>query len=269
MKVTDKVAIITGAAGGIGAAVGRRLLADGAKVVFADLDGDGVRRTAEAAAASAQGRADFFVGDVSSEAALRDLIARANAAFGPVDIFHANAAVGGLGGLDADDRQWEQAWQINTMAHVRAARLLVDDWLTRGEGYFISTASAAGLLTQLGAAPYTLSKHAAVAFAEWLSITYGGRGLRVSCLCPQAVDTQMLAAAHRSSTHSAEGARAIEASGAVLTPEQVASAVAEAIAAERFLILPHPEVGEYVRRKASDHERWLTGMRRLQARVNA
>jgi len=269
MKVQGKVAVVTGAAGGIGEAVGARLVADGARVVFADLDKRRVQVTAEKVAAQFPGRAVAFAGDISSEATTRALIERAADAFGPVDIFHANAAVGGLGGLDSADELWERAWQVNTMAHVRAARLLIDGWVERGEGYFISTASAAGLLTQLGAAPYTLTKHAAVAFAEWLSITYGDRGVRVSCVCPQAVDTQMLADAHATGAQAAGGARAIEVSGAVVTPEQVADAVADGIEQERFLILPHPEVSEYVRRKALDHDRWLAGMRRLQARVTA
>jgi NAD(P)-dependent dehydrogenase (short-subunit alcohol dehydrogenase family) len=134
-------------------------------------------------------------------------------------------------------------------------------------GYFISTASAAGLLTQLGAVPYTLTKHAAVAFAEWLSVTYGDRGVRVSCVCPQAVDTRMLADAQTAATQAADGARAIEASGDVISPEQVADAVMQGIKEERFLILPHPEVTEYIRRKAADRDRWLAGMRRLQAQV--
>ena len=267
MNVHGKVAVVTGAAGGIGAAVGRRLVADGAFVVFADLDEDRVHATVRDVVAGAPGRALAFSGDMSAEKVLRALIRRASDAFGPVDLFHANAAIGGLGGLQSSDASWERAWQVNTMAHVRAARILIDAWLARGEGYFISTASAAGLLTQFGAGPYTLSKHAAVAFAEWLSVTYGDRGLRVSCLCPQAVDTQMLTDA-RDASKANGGAHVIEASGRVISTESVADAVATAIKDERFLILPHPEVAEYVRRKASDHDRWLAGMRRLEARVS-
>jgi NAD(P)-dependent dehydrogenase (short-subunit alcohol dehydrogenase family) len=269
MKVHGKVAVVTGAAGGIGAAVAARLAADGAQVVLADLDSDRVHAAAETIASRFPGQALAFAGDISSAAAIGALIEYASDALGPVDIFHANAAVGGLGGLGASEDLWEQAWQVNTMAHVRAARLLVDGWVERGAGYFIATASAAGLLTQLGAAPYTLTKHAAVAFAEWLSITYGDRGVRVSCLCPQAVDTRMLEDAHAAAAHAASGARAIEASGAVMSPEQVADAVADGIEHERFLILPHAEVSEYVRRKAADRDRWLAGMRRLQTRATA
>jgi NAD(P)-dependent dehydrogenase (short-subunit alcohol dehydrogenase family) len=267
VNVQGKVAIVTGAAGGIGAAVGGRLAAAGARVVFADLDEGRVQATVGHIVSRFPGRALAVAGDVSAKATIRALIARAENEFGPVDIFHANAAVGGLGGLEATDELWEQTWQLNTMAHVRAARLLVDGWIERGVGYFISTASAAGLLTQLGAVPYTLTKHAAVAFAEWLSITYGDRGVRVSCVCPQAVDTRMLADAHTAATQAADGARAIEASGDVISAEQVADAVMRGIKEERFLILPHPEVTEYIRRKAADPDRWLAGMRRLQAHV--
>jgi NAD(P)-dependent dehydrogenase (short-subunit alcohol dehydrogenase family) len=269
VDVQGKVAVVTGAAGGIGAAVGGRLAGAGARVVFADRDGSRVQATADAVSSRFPDRALAFAGDVSAEATIRALIAQAEEAFGPVDIFHANAAVGGLGGLDATEELWDQTWQVNTMAHVRAARLLVDGWAERGEGYFISTASAAGLLTQLGAVPYTVTKHAAVAFAEWLSVTYGDRGVRVSCVCPQAVDTQMLADAHAAAAQAAGGARAIEASGAVVSPEQVADAVMQGIDQERFLILPHPEVADYVRRRAGDRDRWLAGMRRLQAKVTA
>ncbi|MBF4160805.1 SDR family NAD(P)-dependent oxidoreductase [Nocardioides acrostichi] len=265
MRLLDRVAVVTGAAAGIGAAVGRELHREGARVVFADVEEQGVREAAADLSADG-GRAVPFVGDVSREDDLRRLIAFAESTFGPVDLFHANAAISGLGGLELADSDWEAAWQVNVMAHVRAARLLVDGWVERGSGYFVSTASAAGLLTQLGAGPYTLSKHAAVAFAEWLSVTYGESGVRVSCLCPQAVDTQMLATAHEHTSAGALGARAIEASGVVVTPEYVAGCVVEAITSERFLVLPHPEVAEYALRRAQDHDRWLAGMRRLGAR---
>jgi NAD(P)-dependent dehydrogenase (short-subunit alcohol dehydrogenase family) len=263
VNIDGKVAIVTGAAGGIGAALARALADAGARVVVVDLDGDG----AEAVAASIGDRT-HAVGagaDVSSTDALRTMVALAETAFGPVDLFCANAGVGGPQGLGDDDAGWARAIDVNVLAHVRAARLLVPEWLERGSGYFVATASAAGLLTQIGAAPYSVTKHAAVAFAEWLSVTYGDRGIGVSCLCPMGVNTNMLnEGLEAADDATALGARVVASAGAVLEPEEVAQRVLEAIAAETFLILPHPEVLDFFRRKGTDYDRWLRGMRRLQ-----
>jgi NAD(P)-dependent dehydrogenase (short-subunit alcohol dehydrogenase family) len=267
VNVDGTVAIVTGGAGGIGAAVSRALAEAGARVVVADRDGDGA--LAVAASIGDRSRAVGAEADVASTDALRTLVALAETAFaGPVDVFCANAGIGGGQGLPDDDA-WDDAIQVNLMAHVRAARLLLPTWLQRPEGgCFVTTASAAGLLTQVGAAPYSVTKHAAVAFAEWLSVTYGDRGVRVSCLCPMGVNTNMLNEGLDSADDAfALGARTVAAAGAILEPEVVADRVLEAIADERFLILPHPEVLDFFQRKANDYDRWLRGMRRLQSSI--
>jgi NAD(P)-dependent dehydrogenase (short-subunit alcohol dehydrogenase family) len=204
------------------------------------------------------------IADVSTEAGNLALIERAEEAFGPIDLFFANAGVVGGADLDTPEEAWQHTFDVNVNAHRWAAKHLVPGWLARGEGYFCSTASAAGLLAQIGSAPYSVTKHAAVAFAEWLSITYGDRGVRVSCLCPQGVNTAMLRGGDE---ELGGGGNVVRSAGVVLEPEQVADVVADAIAAERFLILPHPEVRDYMRRRADDTDRWLAGMRKLQARV--
>jgi NAD(P)-dependent dehydrogenase (short-subunit alcohol dehydrogenase family) len=197
--------------------------------------------------------------DVGREADIVQLAERAVAAYGAIDLFCSNAGIALEGGIETPESDWRRIWSINLMAHVYAARAVLPAMLARGDGYLLQTASAAGLLTQIGSAPYAVTKHAAVAFAEWLAITYGDRGIRVSCLCPQGVRTNML-------TEAQSGAGRFLLEGA-LEPEQVAEAVVEGLAAERFLILPHPEVGEYFRRKADDYDRWLRGMRRMQAKL--
>ncbi|RJO72311.1 SDR family oxidoreductase [Nocardia panacis] len=268
MEISGKVAIVTGAGAGIGAALARALVAGGARVVLADLAAD---RVAEVAASIGAG-AVAADGDVADERVIRGLIERAEAEFGPVDLYFANAGIGGGAGLQSTDAQWAAALEVNTMAHVRAARLLVPGWVERGAGYFVATASAAGLLTQLGSAPYSVSKHAAVGFAEWLSVTYGDKGIRVSCLCPMGVDTRLLQTGLVPAEDVAEAELAVKAvttAGAVLTPEQVAAAVMEGVVAEEFLILPHPEVLEMYRHKGADYDRWLRGMRRFQAGLQA
>ncbi|WP_069165006.1 SDR family oxidoreductase [Nocardia altamirensis] len=264
MEISGKVAIVTGAGAGIGAALARGLVAAGARVVLADLDAGAAAQVAESlgAAAVAVG------GDVADEQVIRELIERAAAEFGPVDLYFANAGIGGGAGLDSTDAQWAAALEVNVLAHVRAARLLVPEWLSRGSGYFVSTASAAGLLTQLGSAPYAVSKHAAVGFAEWLSVTYGDKGIRVSCVCPMGVDTQLLHSGLGASEHSAEAELAIKAvttAGKVLSPDEAAEVVLAGVDAEHFLILPHPEVLKMYRYKGSDYDRWIDGMRRFQA----
>ena len=265
MDVAGKVAVVTGGASGIGRALAMALADSGARgVVVADIDGDG----AEAVAAAIGSAARALSCDVSLEPDVARTLETASEAFGPVDLFCANAGVADEGSEQTEDAVWDRAFAVNIRAHIVAARLLVPGWLERGEGYFLATASAAGLLTQIGSAPYAVSKHAAVAFAEWLSITYGGRGIRVSCLCPMGVNTNMLAARLPDGGEAIPTA-VVRAAGDVLEPEQVADVVIEGLAAERFLILPHPEVKTFFERKALDYDRWLSGMRRLQASVGA
>jgi NAD(P)-dependent dehydrogenase (short-subunit alcohol dehydrogenase family) len=264
VELEDRVAIVTGGAGGIGAAFADRLLREGARVVLADLDADRVEAVTEELAAVAPGRVEGVAGDASSEEGIRELLDHAGAAFGDVDIYLANAGVPGQGGLEVADADWGLAFDVNVMAHVRAARLLVPGWIERGEGVFVATASAAGLLTQIGAAPYAVTKHAAVAFAEWLSITYGDRGLQVACVCPMGVDTAMLADGLASSDQAQRrSAEVVASAGSVLPPTAVADAMLEALRERRFLVLPHPEVATFARRRADDPDRWLAGMRRL------
>jgi NAD(P)-dependent dehydrogenase (short-subunit alcohol dehydrogenase family) len=264
MELAGKVAIVTGGASGIGRALARRFAEEGATgVAIADLDEAGAVAVADGIGERALGAGC----DVAAEDQLRDLIARTEDRFGPVDLFCANAGVGMGTDLDTPDEVWDRVFDVNVRAHIIAARLLVPGWLERGEGYFLATASAAGLLTQIGSAPYSVTKHAAVALAEWLSVTYGDRGIGVSCLCPMGVDTAMLNAGLDAADRQGLGARVVAATGEVLQPEDVAGTVVEALREERFLVLPHPEVLEFFRRKGSDYDRWLAGMRRLQAHI--
>jgi NAD(P)-dependent dehydrogenase (short-subunit alcohol dehydrogenase family) len=253
MKLQDRVAVVTGGASGIGRALCRRFAAEGARgVVVADLDAAGAAQVARETGGLA------VTADVSREADVFQLVDRAMAAYGAIDLFCSNAGIALEGGIETPDSDWQRIWGINLMAHVYAARAVLPGMLARAGGYLLQTASAAGLLTQIGSAPYAVTKHAAVALAEWLAVTYGDRGIRVSCLCPQGVRTNMLAEAQG-------GAGRFLMEGA-LEPEQVAEAVVVGLADERFLILPHVEVGEYFRRKADDYDRWLRGMRRMQAK---
>ena len=263
MELADKVAVITGGASGIGRALAWRFSEEGARIVVADIDADG----AEAVAGETGGvamRCD--VADAQQVAALVD---HAEDAFGPVDLFCANAGVAVGTDLTTPEDVWDLALGVNVRAHVHAAQALVPRWLERGEGYFLATASAAGLVTQIGSAPYAVTKHAAVAFAEWLSVTYGDRGIRVSCLCPMGVRTAMTAVPDDAPAEERTAVGVVATAGEMLEPEQVADVVVEGLRAERFLILPHPEVLTFFRRKADDYDRWLAGMRRLQARVSA
>jgi NAD(P)-dependent dehydrogenase (short-subunit alcohol dehydrogenase family) len=256
MNLSDKVVVVTGGASGIGRALARRFADEGAGgVVVADLDGAGAQEVADEIGGLG------VACDVAVEAQVVDLVARAASAFGPVDLFCANAGVAVGTDEAAPDAEWDLALAVNVKAHVYAARALLPAWLERGEGYFLATASAAGLLTQIGSAPYAVSKHAAVAFAEWLSVTYGDRGIRVSCLCPMGVKTAMTA-------RDGLATDIVATAGTMLEAEEVAAAVVEGLRAERFLILPHPEVRTFFARKADDYDRWLAGMRRLQARVS-
>jgi NAD(P)-dependent dehydrogenase (short-subunit alcohol dehydrogenase family) len=264
VEVEGKVVVVTGGASGIGRALAQRFARDGARgVMVADLDGPGAEAVASGIGAAAIG----LRCDVASEEDVDALIDRAGAEFGPVDLFCANAGVGTGTGLDTPDSVWDRAFDVNIRAHILAARHLVPQWLERGEGYFLSTASAAGLLTQIGDAPYAVTKHAAVAFAEWLSVTYGHRGLRVSCLCPMGVNTPLLQMGLETEGEEGLGARVVAAAGRLLEPDEVAGVVVEGLRDERFLILPHPEVREFFRRRGDDHDRWLAGMRRLQAQI--
>ncbi|PQM47210.1 1-deoxy-11-beta-hydroxypentalenate dehydrogenase [Mycobacterium talmoniae] len=215
--------------------------------------------------AASPGAAVSAGADVADAAAIERLIDLADREFGPVDLYFANAGITGAAGLDVGDADWDRSIDVNLRAHIRAAQLLVPRWVERGEGYFVATASAAGLLTQLGSATYSVTKHAAVGFAEWLNITYGDQGVRVSCLCPMGVNTQLLYAGEQSGDPLGDLAtRAVTAAGDVLEPAAVADIVLDAIAEERFLILPHPAVLEMYRHKAADYDRWLRGMRRYQ-----
>jgi NAD(P)-dependent dehydrogenase (short-subunit alcohol dehydrogenase family) len=248
MKVSGKVCVVTGAAGGIGEAIARRYAREGAKgVVVADRDAGRLDKVAK----DIKGVA--VACDVGKEADVRHLVAEAERHYGPVDVFFSNAGIGRGGHEDASDKDWADSWAIHVMAHVYAARALVPGMLERKSGYLLNTASAAGLLASMGSAPYGVTKHAGVALAEHLSIQYGDKGIRVSVLCPQAVDTNMLRMAGSTSA-SVDG---------VLNTDAVAQTVIEVMDAETFLILPHPEVKEYMVRKTGDIDRWLRGMRRL------
>lgn len=268
MQLADKVCVVTGGASGIGRALAERFADEGAAgVVVADLDEIGALRVAAEIGARHRGRAIGVACDVGRAEENALLVDRATAAFGPVDLFCANAGVGVGTDEQTPDDVWDIALDVNVRAHVHAARLLVPEWLERGGGWFLSTASAAGLLTQIGSAPYSVSKHAAVAFAEWLAMTYGDRGIGVSCLCPMGVDTRLLKGRLAASGVAEVAARAVTSSGAVLTPEAVAEAVVAALGSEHFLILPHPEVATFAQRRAEDPDRWLAGMRRFQAQI--
>lgn len=253
MEVRDKVAVVTGGASGIGAALARRFIAEGALgVVVADIDAEGARAVANALGE----RAIAVRCDVSVEAEIQALVQAAEARFGRVDIYASNAGIlGSAGGIELPDALWNAMWNIHLMAHVWAARALLPKMLERGEGYILVTASAAGLLNIVETAPYGVTKHAAVAFAEWLRIAYGRRGIRVSCLCPQSVETAMTAGG--TSSAGVDG---------VLSPEAVAQTVVDTMREEHFLALPHPEVADYMRGKTTDYDRWLGGMQKMYGR---
>jgi NAD(P)-dependent dehydrogenase (short-subunit alcohol dehydrogenase family) len=256
VNVDGAVVVITGAGGGIGAAMARRLAGAGAStVVVADRDAAAGQAVAESIGTTATAVAT----DVSDPAAITALVDSTLDRHGRIDLFCSNAGITTDVGLD-DPLLWQRAFEINVLAHVHAARAVLPSMLARGSGYLLNTASAAGLLTAPGDAPYTVTKHAAVALAEWLAITYGNRGIGVSVLCPFGVATPMLMAPLAAGN---KAAQVVAASGTILSPEQVADAVIDGIAREAFLILPHPEVGTYWARKASDPDRWLVGMRRL------
>ena len=248
-------AVVTGAGRGIGAALARALTAAGARVVVNDLDADAAH------AVAAELGAHAVPGDAASAEGVAALIDAARAHLGAVDLYCANAGVATTGGPDASPEDWEQAWQVNVLSHVRASQLLLPDWLERGRGRFLSTVSAAGLLTMLGSAPYAVTKHGALAFAEWLSATYRHRGVQVHALCPQGVRTRML-------DGTGEHGQVLLAPTAI-EPEEVAEAALRGMAAGEFLILPHPEVAQYYAARATTPDRWLHGMNRLQQQIEA
>lgn len=255
MELSGKVAVVTGAASGIGRALAARFVVEGATVAALDIDGSKVE-----AAAGDVGAHPFQL-DVADAAATAGVVARIEASLGPIDLFCFNAGIATGGGVEATDEAWQRTWQINLMSHVYGARAVLPSMLARGSGYLLHTASAAGLLTNIGAAPYAVTKHAVVALAEWLSMTYHDRGIIVSCLCPQFVDTPMLdlfdeGGDMRSWVHSV-----------AIGVDDVAQAVVQGLYDEEFLILPHPDVATFFERKAAGYDRWLAGMRKLQATV--
>lgn len=258
MRLDGKVALVTGGANGIGRALCERFAAEGARgVAVVDLELE-----ASSAVAALLGEVSMpLAADVSAEAEITAAIRTAEERFEQIDLLVCNAGIGSMAGVEAPAEVWQRVWDVNVMAHVHAVNAVLPSMLSRGEGYVLTTASAAGLLTNIGDAPYSVTKHAAVALAEWLAITHGDAGLKVSCLCPQGVNTDLL----RRATGAASG-DVVTAQG-VIEPEVVADAVIEGLADERFLILPHPEVKEFVRRKADDHDRWIGGMRKLQRHV--
>ncbi|HKQ12152.1 MAG TPA: SDR family NAD(P)-dependent oxidoreductase [Steroidobacteraceae bacterium] len=251
MKVAGKVVAVTGGAKGIGRALARRFAQEGARhVAVADLDDAGVR------AVAAELRGSSMRVDVSREAEIAAFIDSTERNHGPIDLFCSNAGIGVGRGLDTPNEVWQKIWEVNLMAHVYAARHLVPRMIARGGGYLLNTASAAGLLSQIGSATYSVTKHAAVSLAEWIALTHGHEGIKVSVLCPQAVRTDMIA-----------GSEADVASvNGIMEPEELAEAVVAGLAAEKFLILPHAEVAQYMQRKAQDRDRWIAGMNRLQQR---
>jgi NAD(P)-dependent dehydrogenase (short-subunit alcohol dehydrogenase family) len=256
ITLSGAVVVVTGGASGIGAALARRFAGEGARaVIVADLDAAG----AESVAQGLDCPVHLGVGlDVADEAQVAALAARVAGEIGPIDLYCSNAGVIGAPGLGTD-ADWQRAWQVHVLAHLYAARHVVPAMVARGSGHLMITASAAGLLAEADLAPYSVTKHGSVAFAEWLAIQHGDQGVTVSCLCPQGVNTPMIAGAGSGSTTLA--------AGAVIEPEQVCDAVVEALAADRFLILPHPEVHAYEQHRAADRDRWLSGMRRLRARA--
>ena len=249
MQVKDKIVVVTGGASGIGRELARRFTAEGAAmVVVADMNENGVRSVAEEIGGLA------MAANVAVEDDIKALVKFAEDQAGPIDLFCSNAGIAVHGDLENSNEEWQRVWDVNLMSHVYAARAVVPGMIERGGGYLLNTASAAGLLSQIGSSTYSATKHAAVGFAEWLSITYGKRGIKVSVLCPQAVRTAMTAGLDNGGVAGVDG---------MMEPAELAEAVIETLAEERFLCLPHPQVLEYMQRKTGDYDRWLNGMRRL------
>ena len=252
MNVAGKIIIVTGAASGIGRGLCQRFAKEGAKaIIAADVNEPGAKAVAD------EVKGEAFACDVRKESDIINLAKFTEDKYGRIDLFCSNAGIIAIGGYEVDNEAWQRIWEINVLAHVFAARAVIPGMIKRGGGAFLITASAAGLLSQIGSLPYSVTKHAAVGLAENLSITYGDQGIQVFALCPQAVETEM--------TRQHEGGGVAGVDG-LMKPEQLADAVMEAFAADQFLILPHPEVKTYMQRKAADYSRWLQGMRRLQER---
>jgi NAD(P)-dependent dehydrogenase (short-subunit alcohol dehydrogenase family) len=259
MQIEDKVVVITGAGSGIGRALARGMAAVGAKaVVCTDLNGDNATESAEMIGPAATSA----VLDVGDEQAIEALVRQTEESFGSVDVFVSNAGYGQPGGLDLPTADWMRMMNVHTWSHLAAARAVIPGMLERGGGYLLNTASAAGLLTQMNSGPYAVSKHAAVALAEWIAINYGDQGIGVSVLCPQAVRTNI-----GGPRKPGEEVKRQASFDGILEPETVADACIEAIRDEKFLVLPHPEVATYFQRKANDYDRWLRGMRRFRERI--
>lgn len=254
-KLAGNVAVVTGGASGIGRGLVERFVAEGMRVVAVDIDGDAVNAAAEAT--GAHGRQL----DVADEAATQALVTEIEDTVGPIDLFCFNAGIATGGGVEASNEEWQRTWEINLMSHVYGARAVLPSMLSRGGGHLLHTASAAGLLSNIGAAPYSVTKHAVVSLAEWISMTYGDQGIKVSCLCPQFVDTPML------SLFDEGGDMKQWVEGLAISTADVADVVVTGLLAEKFLILPHPQVEDFFRNKASDYDRWLGGMRKLQRSV--
>ncbi|MGW4097590.1 SDR family NAD(P)-dependent oxidoreductase [Mycobacterium sp. NPDC004974] len=265
MQIENSVAVITGAGSGIGRALAESFAAEGARVVAADLN----QESAEQTAAQIRSGGGQALGVRADAGVTADIEALTATEFGPVDIYVANAGIIGAPGLGTDE-DWDSILDVNLRSHVRAAQVLVPQWRSRGGGYFVSVASAAGLLSQIGAAGYAVTKHAAVGFAEWLAITYGDDGIGVSCVCPLGVATPLLDAVRASADpDSAAGAASIVQSGDVISAHDVAAATVAAVRSDTFLVLPHPQVLDMYRHKGSDYDRWIAGMRRYQRSLRA
>jgi NAD(P)-dependent dehydrogenase (short-subunit alcohol dehydrogenase family) len=261
VDVRDRVVVVTGGASGIGRALCRAFARAGAAaIVVSDID----ERGAKAVAQEFGERGRAVTTDVGSEPDIVRLVASTEEAFGRIDLFCSNAGILVPGGVEASNEAWDRIWHINVLSHIYAVRAVLPAMLARGEGYLLHTASAAGLLTQIGSAPYSVTKHAVVGLVEWLSITHGDSGIGFSCLCPQGVWTNMTGGGGERRSPS-EVATSTAGRDGFMEPEDVADIVLAALAENRFLILPHPEVATYEQRRAGDRERWLTGMRRVQA----
>lgn len=248
MEVTDKIIVVTGGAGGIGRALCRRFAQEGAKAItVADIDGKGAKAVAD----EIHGLAISC--DVTKEDEIVNMVKQTEEKSGPIDMFCSNAGIFIEGAAEVPNKEWQRIWEINVMSHVYAARAVIPGMIDRGGGYLLNTSSAAGLLSQIGSAPYSVTKYAAVGLAINLAITYGDKGIKVSVLCPQAVRTEMT-----------RDGSIVAAGDGMMEPEQLADSVIEALAEDRFMILPHPEVQTYMERKVSDYDRWLSGMQRLQ-----